>query len=100
MIVVENPYGGVVPELIDELARGRAHDRFRMSVYEAAALGTSMSLPYGSWMGSEIQDAFYAPHELCVEIGGFLAEHEALYSTESAADVRVVFSIERSLARH
>ena len=99
VIVVENPYGGVVPELIDELARGRAHDRFRMSVYEAAALGTSMSLPYGSWMGSEIQDAFYAPHELCVEIGGFLAEHEALYSTESAADVGVVFSIESSLAQ-
>jgi hypothetical protein len=70
-----------------------------MSVYEAAALGTSMSLPYGSWMGSEIQDAFYAPHELCVEIGGFLAGHEALYSTESAAEVGVVFSIESSLAQ-
>jgi hypothetical protein len=98
VIVVENPYGGVVPELIEELGRGRAHDRFRMSVYEAAALGASMSLPYGSWMGSEIEDAFYAPHELCVEIGGFLAEHEALYSTESAAEVGVVFSIESSLA--
>jgi hypothetical protein len=99
VIVVENPYGGVVPELIEELGGGRAHDRFRMSVYEAAALGTSMSLPYGSWMGSEIQDAFYAPHELCVEIGGFLAQHEALYSTESAAEIGVVFSIESSLAQ-
>jgi hypothetical protein len=99
VIVVENPYGGVVPELISELGRGRGHDRFRMSVYEAYALGTSMSLPYGSWMGSEIEDAFYAPHELCAEIGGFLAEHEALYSTESAAEVGVVFSVESSLAR-
>jgi len=99
VIVVENPYGGVVPELIEQLGRGRGYDRFRMSVYEAAALGTSMSLPYGSWMGSEIEDAFYAPHELCVEIGGFLADHEQLYSTESAAEVGIVFSIESSLAQ-
>jgi hypothetical protein len=99
VIVVENPYGGVVPELIEQLGRGRAYDRFRTSVYEAYALGASMSLPYGSWMGSEIEDAFYAPHELCAEIGGFLAEHEALYSTESAAEVGVVFSVESSLAQ-
>ncbi len=99
VIVVENPYGGIVPELIEELGRGRGHDRFRMSVYEAYALGTSMSLPYGSWMGSEIEDAFYAPHELCVEIGGFLAGHEALYSAESAAEIGLVFSVESSLAR-
>jgi hypothetical protein len=99
VIVVENPYGGVVPELIEELGRGRGHDRFRMSVYEAYALGTSMSLPYGSWMGSEIEDAFYAPHELCVEIGEFLAAHEALFSREGAAEVGVVFSVESSLAQ-
>ncbi len=99
VVVVENPYGGVVPELIDLLGRGKAYDRFRMSLYEAAALGVNMSLPYGSWMGSEIEDAFYAPHDLCVEINTFLAEHEALYSTESAAEVGVVFSIESSFAQ-
>jgi hypothetical protein len=99
VIVVENPYGGVVPELIEQLGRGRSHDRFRMSVYEAYALGASMSLPYGSWMGSEIEDAFYAPHELCVEIGEFLAEHESLYSTESVAEIGVVLSVESSLAQ-
>ena len=99
VIVVENPYGGVVPELIDELGRGRAYDRFRMSVYEAAALGTSMSLPYGSWMGSEIEDAFYAPHALCVELAEFLAEHESLYSTTTAAEIGLVFSVESSLAQ-
>jgi len=99
VIVVENPYGGVVPELIEELGRGRGYDRFRMSVYEAAALGTSMSLPYGSWMGSEIEDAFYAPHELCVELGEFFADHEPLYSTTSAAEIGVVFSVESSLAQ-
>jgi hypothetical protein len=99
VIVVENPYGGVVPDLIEQLGRGRAYDRFRTSVYEAYALGTSMSLPYGSWMGSEIEDAFYAPHELGVEIGGFLADHEALYSAESAAEVGVVFSVESTLSQ-
>jgi hypothetical protein len=99
VIVVENPYGGLVPELIGELGRGRAYDRFRMAVYEAAALGTSPSLPYGSWMGSEIEDAFYAPHELCVELGEFLAEHDSLYSTTSAAEIGVVFSVESSLAQ-
>ena len=99
VIVVENPYGGVVPELIEQLGRGRGYDRFRTSVYEAYALGTSMSLPYGSWMGSEIEDAFYAPHELCAEIGGFLADHERLFSSESAAEVGIVFSVESSLAQ-
>jgi hypothetical protein len=99
VIVVENPYGGVIPELIDELSRGRSYDRFRMSVYEAAALGVTMSLPYGSWMGSEIEDAFYAPHDLCVELGEFLANHEALYSTTSAAEIGVVFSVASSLAQ-
>jgi hypothetical protein len=99
VVVVENPYGGVVPELIELLGRGRAFDRFRTSIYEAAALGVNMTLPYGSWMGSEIEDAFYAPHDLCVEINGFLADNDALYSTDSAAEVGVVFSIESSFAQ-
>jgi hypothetical protein len=93
VIVVENPYGGVVPELIEELGRGRGYDRFRMSLYEAAALGVNMSVPYGSWMGAVIEDAFYAPHELCVEIQSFLADHEHLYSTRTYAEVGVVYSV-------
>jgi hypothetical protein len=93
VIVVENPYGGVVPELIEELGRGRAHDRFRMSLYEAAALGVNMSVPYGSWMGSVIEDSFYAPHDLCVEIQSFLADHEHLFSRRTYSDVAVVYSV-------
>jgi hypothetical protein len=93
VIVVENPYGGVVPELIEQLGRGRGHDRFRASLYEAAALGVNMSVPYGSWMGAVIEDAFYAPHDLCVEIQSFLADHEHLYSTRTYAEVGVVYSI-------
>ena len=93
VIVVENPYGGVVPELIEQLGRGRGHDRFRMSLYEAAALGANMSVPYGSWMGSVIEDAFYAPHELCVEIQSFLAENERAFARETYSEVGVVYSV-------
>jgi hypothetical protein len=94
VVVVENPYGGVVPDLVDKLKHGQGHDLFRMSVYEAAALGANMSIPYGSWMGSVIQDAFYAPHDLCVEIQTFLAEHEELFSPRTWSEVAVLFSIE------
>jgi hypothetical protein len=93
-IVVENPYGGVVPELVDELAHGRGYDRFRMSLYEAAALGANMSVPYGAWMGSVIEDAWYPPHELCVEIQAFLAGHEELFGRRTLAETAVVFSVE------
>jgi hypothetical protein len=93
VIVVENPYGGVVPELIEALQHGRARDRFRQSLYEAAALGVNMSVPYGSWMGSVIEDAFYAPHELCVETQTFLADHDHLFSRETYHEVGVVYSV-------
>jgi hypothetical protein len=93
-IVVENPYGGVVPELVEALAHGRGYDRFRMSLYEAAALGVNMSVPYGSWLGSVIEDSFYAPHELCVEIQSFLADNEHLFSRETYSEVGVVYSVQ------
>ncbi|QDP95362.1 hypothetical protein FOE78_05045 [Microlunatus elymi] len=92
LVVVENPYGGVVPDLLNALRSGREFDRFRLSIYEAAALGVNMSLPYGSWMGSEIEDAFYAPHELCLEAGNFLADHEDLFAPATYSRLAVVFS--------
>jgi hypothetical protein len=99
VVVVENPYGGVVPELVDQLKVGRGYDRFRMSLYEAAALGANMSVPYGAWMGSVIEDSFHPPHELCVEIQRFLAEHERLFSRHSCSDIAVVFSVESDFQR-
>ncbi|HEV2109321.1 MAG TPA: hypothetical protein VGR16_13755, partial [Thermomicrobiales bacterium] len=99
VVVVENPYGGVVPELVEQLKVGRGYDLFRLSLYEAAALGANMSVPYGSWMGSEIEDAYYAPHDLCVEIQRFLAGHEDLYSRRTFHEVAVVFSIESAFQR-
>jgi len=94
VIVVENPYGGVVPDLVEQLRSGRGYDLFRLSLYEGAALGANMSVPYGAWMGSVVEDSFYAPHELCVEIQRFLADHERLFSRQTYAETAVVYSIE------
>jgi len=99
VVVVENPYGGVVPELIELLKRGKGYDLFRMSLFEAAALGANMSVPYGAWMGSVIEDSFHPPHELCVEIQRFLADHEGLFSPNSYAETAVVFSVESDFQR-
>jgi hypothetical protein len=99
VIVVENPYGGVVPELVEQLKRGRGYDRYRQSLYEAAALGVNMSVPYGAWMGSEIQDSFTPPHELSREIQDFLAANERLYARRTAAEVAVVYSVESAFGR-
>ena len=99
VIVAENPYGGVVPELVDMLKVGKGYDLFRMSLYEAAALGANMSVPYGAWMGSVIQDSFNPPHELCVEIQRFLSDHESLYSHKTASETAVVYSVETEFQR-
>jgi hypothetical protein len=94
VVVVENPYGGVVPELVQMLAEGRGHDLFRLSLYEGAAFGANMTVPYGAWMGATIQDSFHPPHDLAVEIQTFLAEHVDLYSKQTWHEVAVVFSVE------
>jgi hypothetical protein len=96
VIVVENPYGGVPPELLPKLQAGNGYDLFRMMQYEAAALGINMSIPYGAWMGSVIEDSFWAPDDLVVEIQGFIADHEDLYSPDSFSETAVAFSIESS----
>ncbi len=94
VVVVENPYGGVVPELVELLAEGRGRDLFRLSLYEGAAFGANMTVPYGAWMGATIQDSFHPPHDVAVEIQTFLAEHDALYSKQTWHEVAVAFSVE------
>lgn len=94
VIVVENPYGGVGPELLPKLQEGKGYDLFRMMQYEASALGINMSVPYGAWMGSVIEDSFWAPHHLNVEIQDFITEHERLYTTETYSETLVAFSIQ------
>ncbi len=103
VIVAENPFGGVIPELVARLQVGKAYDLFRLSLFEAAALGANMSLPYGSWMGNVIQDAFYAPHAVCVEVQHFLADHAHLYSRRTYSETAVVYSMEsnfKPVTRH
>ncbi|WP_210507655.1 hypothetical protein [Naasia sp. SYSU D00057] len=90
--VSTNPYGGVMPELLPKLNRGRALDRYRVMMYEATAMGVNMSVPYGAWMGTGIEDALWAPHDETVEIQEFLAEHDGLCSRETHNDVAVVYS--------
>ncbi|HEX2989027.1 MAG TPA: alpha-amylase family protein [Anaerolineales bacterium] len=99
VIVAENPYGGVIPDLVQMLKVGKGYDLFRMSLYEAAALGANMSVPYGAWMGSVIQDSFHPPHELCVEIQDFITDHESLYSHRTASETAVVYSVETEFQR-
>ena len=100
LVVVENPYGGVVPSLVASLERGRAYDRFRQSLYEAAALGANMSVPYGAWMGSVVEDAFYPPHGLATEIQAFIADHEDLYGGDPTwAEIGVVYGITSNMRR-
>lgn len=104
VIVVENPYGGVIPSLLARLDRGEGYDLARLLTFEAAAMGANMTLPYGAWMGSEIEDAFTLPEELALELQSFLALIDPLLATTSANDVAVLFDVGSnallSLGRH
>jgi hypothetical protein len=93
VVVVENPYGGVIPQLATELSRGSGYDLLRLSLWEAAAFGATMSVPYGSWMGASAQESFWAPHELLVQIQDFVAGTDGLRSRCSANEVAVVHSV-------
>jgi len=92
VICVENPFGGVGPELLPKLQKGKGYDLFRMMQYEASALGINMSVPYGAWMGAVIEDSFWAPHDIVVEIQDFIADHERLYTSDSMSEVAMLFS--------
>ena len=93
LVAVENPYGGVTEELLNQLRAGRGYDRFRLSIYEASAMGANMALPYGSWLGTEVRDSYWAPQRLTVETGQFLASIDPLISAESAHTTAVVYSV-------
>jgi hypothetical protein len=52
-----------------------------------------MSIPYGAWMGSTIQDSFHPPHDLAIEVQTFLADNERVYSKATWHEVAVVYSV-------
>lgn len=94
LIAVENPYGGGIMEgLVADLARGRGYDVFRTTIFEAAAMGATMALPYGSWLGNEIQDAYWVPQELAAATGQFLERIDPLLSAQSPHRTAVVSSV-------
>lgn len=93
VLVVENPYGGVVPELVQLLRAGRGHDLFRLSLYEGAAFGANMTTPYGAWLGATIQDSYHPPHQVASHVQAFLADHERLLARASWHELAVVFSV-------
>ena len=92
VIVAENPYGGIVPELLDMLNHGKGYDLYRIFLLEASVYGCNMSVPYGGWMGNTIKDAFYPPRDVTQEVQDFLAENERLFRRESGAPVGIVYS--------
>lgn len=92
VIVAENPYGGMIPRLVEELNRGRAYDLYRLFLLEASVYGCNMSVPYGGWMGNTIKTGFWPPRDVTEQVQTFLSDHDYLYSKESGAKIMVPYS--------
>ncbi len=92
VIIAENPYGGIVPPLLELLDRGKGYDLYRIYLLEASVFGWNMSVPYGSWMGNTIKDAFWAPRALTAGVQDFLAAHEECYPRTKSRGAAVLYS--------
>jgi len=92
IVIVENPYGGIIPELVEMLEDGKGHDLYRLFLLEASAYGCNMAVPYGAWMGNTIKTAFYPPRKATEEVQSFLTNNEHLFSKRSGAGVVVLYS--------
>lgn len=92
VIVAENPYGGIVPQLLDMLNHGKGYDLYKLFLLEASVYGCNMSVPYGGWMGNTIKDAFYPPREVTEQVQGFLCDNDKWYSKDSGAKIMVAYS--------
>ncbi len=92
VIIAENPYGGIMPALLERLDRGRGYDLYRIYLIEASMYGCNMSVPYGSWMGNTIKDAFWAPSWMTASVQDFLYEHDECYPQSASKGVAVLYS--------
>jgi hypothetical protein len=90
--VVESPYGGVIPDLLERVRRGESYDKYRLLLLEGAAYGVNHAVPYGAWMGNTIRDAFYPPKDATLDVQEFLKQKEGLFGGRSGADVALLFS--------
>ena len=92
VIVAENPYGGIIPQLLEQLNKGKGYDLYRLLLLEASVYGCNMSVPYGGWMGNTIKTGFWPPRDVTEQVQTFLAEHDDLFSKRSGANVLVPYS--------
>ena len=92
VVVAENPYGGIVPELAAMLDQGKGYDLYRIFLLEASMYGCNMSVPYGGWMGNTIKDAFWPPRELSIEVQDFIYHNQRMYPRGQKGDVCVLYS--------
>ena len=92
VLIAENPYGGIVPELVELLDKGRGYDLYRVFMLEASVYGCNMTVPYGAWMGNTIKDAFWPPRSVTAEIQDFLYEHEDFYPKTPVKGAAVLYS--------
>ena len=92
VLIAENPYGGIVPDLVELLDKGRGYDLYRIFMLEASVYGCNMTVPYGAWMGNTIKDAFWPPRSVTTEIQDFLYDHEDFYPRTPVKGAAVVYS--------
>ena len=92
VIIAENPYRGIVPELVKMLDQGKGYDLYRIFMLEASVYGCNMSVPFGSWMGNTIKDAFWPPRSLTCQIQDFLFEHDDFFPRTPAKGAAVLYS--------
>ncbi|MCR5473709.1 MAG: hypothetical protein K6F28_00745 [Lachnospiraceae bacterium] len=92
VIIAENPYGGIMPRLLEMLDEGKGYDLYRIYLLEASMYGCNMSVPYGSWMGNTIKDAFWAPSHLTRQIQDFLYEHDECFPGTGRGRAAVLYS--------
>ncbi|MCR5301766.1 MAG: beta-galactosidase [Lachnospiraceae bacterium] len=92
VIIAENPYGGIMPRLLELLDQGKGYDLYRIYLLEASVYGCNMSVPYGSWMGNTIKDAFWAPSWLTAEVQDFLYSHDECFPQTRSKGAAVLYS--------
>lgn len=92
IVVAENPYGGIVPRLVEMLDKGKGYDLYRIFLLEASMYGCNMTVPYGGWMGNTIKDSFYPPRALTAQVQDFLFEHEDFYPKTPVKGAAVLYS--------
>ncbi len=91
VIVAENPYGGIVPRMLEMLDRGKGYDLYRIFLLEASMYGCNMSVPYGGWMGNTIKDSFWPPREVTAEVQDFLYEHASCFPRTRSRGAAVLY---------